>query len=77
MSTAMAILAGLVGLVAGYPVRKLVGEAKINSAEAEAKRILANAEQRGGSETSGGCARAKEESTGSAPGRTRAAGSPQ
>lgn len=61
MSTAMAILAGLVGLVAGYLVRKLVGEAKINSAEAEAKRILANAEQEAEARRREAALEAKEE----------------
>ncbi len=61
MSTWMAILAGLVGIACGYFIRKLVGEAKINSAEAEAKRILANAEQEAEAKRREAALEAKEE----------------
>ena len=45
MSTWITIVVALVALAAGYLLRKYVGEAKINSAEEEARRILAEAER--------------------------------
>lgn len=45
MTTLTTIVVALVALGAGFFLRKLVGEAKIHSAEDEAKRILADAEK--------------------------------
>ena len=45
MTTVVTILVGVLGLGAGYALRKIVGEAKIKSAEEEAQRILAEAEK--------------------------------
>ncbi len=47
MEWAIGAAALIVGLVAGYLVRRAVGEAKIKSAEAEAKRILDEAHKSG------------------------------
>lgn len=42
---AISVLAAVLGIIAGYFVRKLMAEAKITSAEAEAKKIVEEAEQ--------------------------------
>ena len=43
MEYALYVIFGIVGAIVGYLVRKVVGEAKITSAEAEAERILQEA----------------------------------
>lgn len=45
MTTVVTIVVGILGLGAGYALRKVIGEAKIKSAEEEAKRILSEAQK--------------------------------
>ena len=42
---AIAVFASILGVIAGYFMRKLIAEAKITSAEAAAKKIIEEAEQ--------------------------------
>ena len=52
---------GLIALVAGYLIRKYIAEAKINSAEESAKKILEEAEKKAESIKRESLVEAKEE----------------
>lgn len=61
MSIVITIITGLVTLAAGYLIRKYIAEAKINSAEESAKKILDEAEKKAESMKREALVEAKEE----------------